>query len=32
LVAITTARELPRISLGDGLELLNLIALHEHAL
>jgi hypothetical protein len=32
LVALTTARELPRIALADALELLNLIALHEPAL
>ena len=29
LVAITTAREVGRLSLGEALELLNLIALHE---
>ena len=29
LVAVTTAREVGRLSLGEALELLNLIALHE---
>ena len=32
LVAVTTAREVGRLDLGDALELLNLIALHEPAL
>ena len=32
LVAITSAREVGRLELGEALELLNLIALHEPAL
>ena len=32
LVAVSTAREVGRLSLGEALELLNLIALHEPAL
>ena len=32
LVAVTTAREVGRLDLGEALELLNLITLHEPAL